>query len=484
MQKVPILILAFNRPDHVEEAMKAIREYQPERLYLECDGPREHKQGEREAVESTRKAMLDAVDWPCEVKTLFREANLGCAHAVYDAITWFFKHEEYGIICEDDIILGQDFFRLCEDLLPRYANEEKVMEISARNQSFRTDIGNTYVYAQCYHCWGWATWRRAWNKMDMSMSATNRLSNSYLIKRLGVFRGLMMKYYFKDGLKHIATFSSWATRWYLSILDHDGLVIVPGVNLALNIGFDGGAHYEKGDKNFYEGLTIGKMQWPIIYNDLLRPDKKQKKCDNKDFLKVRMGGVRRKFANSSNPYSNIRNGDSRWTSKIRWQVNCIRTWYKFHIKFPWVKYHGFVRVMHHVTFAKNMDVRIGNNVQFGIYSDIASNVHFGNNILLAGHVSFVGRKDHSFEDPLKTIWQGVRGENGTTIVEDDVWIGAGAIIMSGIKIGKGSIIAAGSVVTKDVPECEIWGGNPAKKIRDRFLDKEKIIHLQFLKSIE
>lgn len=180
-------------------------------------------------------------------------------------------------------------------------------------------------------------------------------------------------------------------------------------------------------------------------------------------------------------YENHRNGDGRLVFAIRYQLNRLRTWYKFHVKYPWVKYHGFVRVMHDVSFAKGMDIQIGNNVQFGIYSDIASNVHFGNNILLAGSVHFVGRYDHTYSDPGKTIWEGGRGNNGTTIVEDDVWIGAGAIILSGVRIGAGSIIAAGSVVTKDVPPCEIWGGNPAKKIRDRFeSDIDKNLHMDFL----
>ena len=184
-------------------------------------------------------------------------------------------------------------------------------------------------------------------------------------------------------------------------------------------------------------------------------------------------------------YVNHKNGESRFAFLIRYVLNIIRTWYKFHFKYPWVKYKGFVRVMPGVTFAKNMDVVIGHNVQFGIHSDIACNVHFGNNILCAGKVCFVGRHDHLFDTPGQTIWQGERGNNGITIVEDDVWIGTAAIIMSGVRIGKGSIIAAGSVVTKDVPSCEIWGGNPAKKLKDRFkCEEEKRIHLAKLSELE
>ena len=109
------------------------------------------------------------VTWPCEVRTLFRTENYGCAKAVSNAIDWFFENEEYGCIIEDDVVVSQDFFTLCEDLLPRYKDENRIMQISARNTSFRTDINNKYVYAQCFHCWGWATWKRAWEKMDMKM---------------------------------------------------------------------------------------------------------------------------------------------------------------------------------------------------------------------------------------------------------------------------------------------------------------------------
>lgn len=295
-KKIPVLVLAFNRPDHVQKAMEPIRQYKPDRIYLECDGARLNKPGEKEAVEATRKMMIDMVDWPCEMKTLFRNENMGCANGVFDAISWFFKHEEYGIICEDDVILGSDFFLFCEELLSRYAKNEKIMQISARNTSFRTDIDNSYVFAECFHCWGWATWRRAWLKMDMSMSAVQRISWWNLSKRLGWFRSFMMMRTFKNGYNHLSTFSSWATRWYLSILDNNGLVLCPGVNLAVNIGTDGGTHFDSYDNNRPGAkLKIGTIMWPLVYNDRLVVDQKQKKYDSEFFCQNRIFGLKKKI---------------------------------------------------------------------------------------------------------------------------------------------------------------------------------------------
>ena len=89
--------------------------------------------------------------------------------------------------------------------------------------------------------------------------------------------------------------------------------------------------------------------------------------------------------------SNMPNGASKLNFILRYIFNQLRTWYMFHIRYPWVKYEGFVRVMKGTGFAQNMDVRIGHNVQFGDYCNVASNVYFGNNILMAGRVHFLFR---------------------------------------------------------------------------------------------
>ena len=179
-------------------------------------------------------------------------------------------------------------------------------------------------------------------------------------------------------------------------------------------------------------------------------------------------------------YTNMPLGYSRFSFFLRYYFNIMRTWYLFHVKYPWVKYDGFVRIMPHTSFAKRK-ITIGHNVQFGLYCNISAETKFGNNILLAGRVCIVGKHDHSFDIPGKYIWDGERKDDKCTVIEDDVWIGHNSTIIAGVNIGKGSIITAGAVVTKDIPPCEIWGGVPAKKIKDRFLtvaEKEK--HLDFL----
>jgi len=120
---------------------------------------------------------------------------------------------------------------------------------------------------------------------------------------------------------------------------------------------------------------------------------------------------------------------------------------------------------------------IGENFYIGKYSIIECDTIIGNNVILANHVSLIGRYDHHYQqigEPMRLAsqirdtnynWKGI---NQQIIIEDDVWIGLGSIILSGVKIGIGSIIAAGSIVTKEVEPYSIYGGNPAKKIGNRF----------------
>ena len=165
-------------------------------------------------------------------------------------------------------------------------------------------------------------------------------------------------------------------------------------------------------------------------------------------------------------------------------MNCIRTWIYFHVIWRNVKYKGFVRVMKGTSFAPGTKILLGNNVQFGDYCNVATDLIVGNNVLMSGRVCFVGKKDHQFDVAGKTIWQSEHVTGTPTIVGNDVWLGHRVTVVGPIKIGDGSVVAAGAIVTCNVPACEVWGGIPAKKIKDRFsTEAEKQKHLAFLAKL-
>ena len=115
----PVLLIAFNRPDHLIKVIDRLREVKPSAIYFAVDGARADRLEEKSKVDACR-ALVAAFDWPCEVKTLFHDTNLGCGLGVSTAITWFFENVERGIILEDDIVPDPSFFPFCSDLLDRY----------------------------------------------------------------------------------------------------------------------------------------------------------------------------------------------------------------------------------------------------------------------------------------------------------------------------------------------------------------------------
>lgn len=294
--KVAVLLLAFNRADHVRLSMEAIRLYKPDKLYLACDGPRIHKDGEQQAVKETRKTMLDMVDWPCNIRTLFQEHNLGCADAVNKAISWFFEEEEWGVVIEDDVVVSLDFFRICEELLPHYKDETRIMHINSFYCDPNAMRTNEISFGATMRCWGWASWARAWNRMDMQMKEWPKFNMWSLLPQLGLFGVLVQWYYWHRDYKNVIknNCSSWATRWNFSILSSKSICISPKVTLSKNVGTDGGTHFFQNDPNPYSHLKIGSFEFPIVYPDTVEFEKKQLDIDKKNFYRLRILGLKKK----------------------------------------------------------------------------------------------------------------------------------------------------------------------------------------------
>ena len=166
MFDTPILIIGWRRPNHLYEVINSLKVIKPTKIFVVIDGYREGEeyQLEREKIDACKKVVLDEINWPCNLTTLFREINLGCGIGVSNAINWFFSQVEEGIILEDDCVPRLSFLNFCAELLEFYRFQSEIMHIGGHSLGVKHEIDfkSSYFFS-CYpQIWGWATWRRAW----------------------------------------------------------------------------------------------------------------------------------------------------------------------------------------------------------------------------------------------------------------------------------------------------------------------------------
>ena len=162
-------------------------------------------------------------------------------------------------------------------------------------------------------------------------------------------------------------------------------------------------------------------------------------------------------------------------------LNTFRNILIFKIKYPWITCGKNVHCQYSTTFwSPHKDIVLGDFVGIGPRCNFLCDTEIGKKVMIAGGVAFLNSNDHVYNIIGKTMWDSGRGEDGKIIVEDDVWIGYGVIILSPVKIGRGSIVAAGSIVLKDVPPYSIVAGGPAKVIKMRFTKEQIIEHERIL----
>ena len=276
MFNTPILFLVFNRPDTTIRVFEQIRKIKPAFLYVAADGPRKDKLGEKEICNRVREIVSSNIDWECEVKTLFRDENLGCGKAVSDGITWFFEQEEEGIILEDDCLPDVSFFQFCTELLEKYRTDEKVMTISGSNLlGYPWKVtGQSYFWGQG-GIWGWATWKRAWRLYDFKMQTweedkvKSQIRNALKTEEWYQFYLPMFVALFDK------TLDTWDIQWLYTILINEGLSINPEVNLVKNIGFGNNSTHTENIKNPLADLSNETILFPLKHPEHRNVDLEQ-----------------------------------------------------------------------------------------------------------------------------------------------------------------------------------------------------------------
>ena len=237
----PVAFMIFNRPEMTARVFAAIRQARPSMLLVVADGPRPNRPGEAEQCVAAR-AVIDQVDWECQVLTNFAETNLGCGRRISSGITWVFEQVEEAIILEDDCLPHSDFFPFCASLLDKYRNDERIMMIGGTNFLGQFASPSSYIFSRYFAIWGWATWRRAWQKYSFTLPGWE----SYKAQR-------QVAYFYPQRymVDHITTLfdliqqkriDTWDIQWFYACLFNNGLCIAPPANLIANIGSVAGTH--------------------------------------------------------------------------------------------------------------------------------------------------------------------------------------------------------------------------------------------------
>lgn len=228
--KSPVLFLVFNRPKVTARVFDAVRQAKPLKLYVAADGPRTDRKGEKELCLKVRE-IATSVDWDCDVKTLFRDQNLGCEKAVSEAINWFFENVEEGIILEDDCLPHLSFFEYCDLMVKKFRKDKSILSIAGTKFKCYPYSKSLLGYrSEIFFCWGWATWRDRWQNYTQDLN---------LILPIKSFSSRRAFAYWNHVIEQLKNYKvdSWAYRFGLLSIKHLKENIVPPCNLVQNIGF-------------------------------------------------------------------------------------------------------------------------------------------------------------------------------------------------------------------------------------------------------
>lgn len=262
MIKAPILLLVFNRPTLTKRVFDCIRQYKPDKLYISADGPRSNVSDDFELCALTRE-LFKTIDWKCNLVTNFSESNKGCRIAVYDGISWFFQHEEMGIILEDDIVPLPIFFDFCNEALDFYKNYSQIGMISGMNFS---DSKNDYEpnlssqFSNYAFIWGWATWKRTWDKYELNLENWDGVNTEFMNSIKYINPRLINAWRNMFNLVKYKNFNTWDYQLNYLLFSNSLLTVVPSKNLIDNIGFGINSTHTKENKPKWLHQNKSKIQ--------------------------------------------------------------------------------------------------------------------------------------------------------------------------------------------------------------------------------
>lgn len=261
--KTPVAFIIFKRPEETQRVFAEIRKFQPSKLLVVADGPRPDRPGEDQQCAAAR-AIIEQVDWECEVLKNYADVNLGCRRRVSSGISWVFDMVEEAIIIEDDCLPHPTFFRFAEELLDRYRYDERIMAIAGTNvQSGRKRTDYSYYFSRYNHCWGWASWRRAWQHYDVDMKLWPEFRDGNYLKDILIDSHAVKSWTKTYQISYEAKLNTWDFQWTFACWLQSGLTALPNVNLVSNIGYGTGSTHTADLTSPYSNMAVEAISFPL-----------------------------------------------------------------------------------------------------------------------------------------------------------------------------------------------------------------------------
>lgn len=263
MLNTAVAFFVFNRPTLTARVFSQIRLAAPKQLFIIADGPRPDRPDDSLLCAAVLE-IINQVNWDCELHTLIRSENVGCRNSIPRGLDWVFTYTDRCIILEDDCLPELSFFSYCESLLTQYEGDFEIMTIGGCSpESVDKNHHASYYFSRYPNVWGWATWKRAWNLVDMNANKWSSLKNTDWLEK--IFPNKQHRNFWHRIFNHMGELDTWDYALTYSCWLVGGLSIRPSKNQIQNIGFARSATHTKDANYFLSKLDSVEMTFPLVH---------------------------------------------------------------------------------------------------------------------------------------------------------------------------------------------------------------------------
>ncbi|MET1055183.1 MAG: glycosyltransferase family 2 protein [Pedobacter sp.] len=266
LNTAPIVLFVYNRLDHTKKTIEALQENllaEESELYIYADAAK--NDAAADTVQLVR-SYLSTVTGFKNIHIRLRETNLGVDENVILGVTEVINEKGRVIVLEDDLVTSVYFLKYMNEALAYYEHQEQVISIHGYSYPVKDKLKEAF-FLKGADCWGWATWKRGWDLIELE---GQRLFDQFTDEQLKQEFNFENTYPYVAALEQQAkgNTSHWDIRWYASAFLRGKLTLYPGQSLVRNIGHDAsGTHC--GVSNVYD---VELAQYPVNVETEIVPD--------------------------------------------------------------------------------------------------------------------------------------------------------------------------------------------------------------------